>query len=337
MLHDELSYTSIPERVRKVLAELPEKSGDSSLAQERLDSLGAIDPPKGNHDGEIEVVDGVPMTHRFVEAPGDAELLSWHLVEAGAGEPVVYLHGIPDSWYMWHKSMADLSATHHVIAIDLKGYGQSDKRRGDYRHEGVAGQLASLLDVLGLGRINLVTHDRGTVQADYLAANDPYRVIRYVRGEQHLFHYNPELSPQEHRFADPVRSRILANPGLKVAESYTYGTRHPIDDAELRRAIQEFSYPGIPEAVPRYFNSSSFRLEWIERRTRLIEAWRAPVLVLQGKHDFRQPSEFYEGVEAQLPPGSRVHLLDGGHFWAQEVPDEYSRVVREFITGTPAS
>ncbi|MEU1405660.1 alpha/beta hydrolase [Streptomyces sp. NPDC005728] len=336
MRYDELEYTPVPDRVKRLLAQLPEKSGDSSLAQARVDALGPVEPPKGNHDGEVEVVDGVSMTHRFVEAPGDAEMLTWHLVEAGEGEPIVYLHGIPDSWYMWHQSMAEMSATHRVIAIDLKGYGQSDKRPGDYRHEGVSRQLGALLDVLGLGRINLVTHDRGTVQADYLAANDPYRVIRYVRGEQHLYHYNPDLSPQEHRFADPVRSRILADPALKLAESYTYGAHHHINDDELRRAIQEFSYPGIAEAVPRYFNSSSFRLEWIERRTRLIDAWRAPVLVLQGAHDFRQPYEFYEGVEQYLPAGSRVELLDGGHFWAQEAPDEYCNAVSSFITGTTA-
>ncbi|HTT82729.1 MAG TPA: hypothetical protein VMF67_04555 [Rhizomicrobium sp.] len=40
-----------------------------------------------------------PFTHRFVTGPGDGEYLSWHYVEAGAGEPIVFLHGIPDSWY----------------------------------------------------------------------------------------------------------------------------------------------------------------------------------------------------------------------------------------------
>ena len=77
----------------------------------------------------------VTFTHHFVTAPGDAEYLTWHYVEAGSGEPIVFLHGIPDSWYQWHPQMAALASTHRCIAVDLKGYGQSDKRPGDYRHE----------------------------------------------------------------------------------------------------------------------------------------------------------------------------------------------------------
>ncbi|MFG1664198.1 hypothetical protein [Streptomyces sp. Y7] len=43
--------------------------------------------------------------------------------------------------------------------------------------------------------------------------------------------------------------------------------------ADLVRTVQEFSYDGISTAVPRYFNSSSFHQEWIDRRTRLIPRW----------------------------------------------------------------
>ena len=94
-----------------------------------------------------------------------------------------------------------------------KGYGQSEKRPGDYRHEGVAQQLLGLLDVIGIDSINLLTHDRGTVQGDWIAATNPDRVLRYCRGEQHLYHFNPILAPQENLFRgggthiakDPVR------------------------------------------------------------------------------------------------------------------------------------
>ena len=79
--------------------------------------------------------------HHFVEAPADYTLITWHYVEAGHGEPIVFLHGIPDSWYQWHHQMAALAKTHRCIAVDLKGYGQSDKSPGDYRHEGVAEQM----------------------------------------------------------------------------------------------------------------------------------------------------------------------------------------------------
>jgi len=48
------------------------------------------------------------------------------------------------------------------------------------------------------------------------------------------------------------------------------------------RLIQEYSYPGVVRAVPRYFNSSRFRKEWLDRRQRLLAAWTCPVMVMQG-------------------------------------------------------
>ena len=70
------------------------------------------------------------------------------------------------------------------------------KRAGDYRHEGAADQLYAMLQQIGIKRFNLVTHDRGSVQADYIAAKYPESILRYAHGEQHLHHYNPQLAPQ---------------------------------------------------------------------------------------------------------------------------------------------
>ncbi len=324
----ELEYAPIPERA---LAALAEERRRAALIPERLAHFADVPPAPGNRDGEVETLPGgVAVTHRFVEADGDSETVRWHLVEAGAGEPIVFLHGVPESWFMWHRQLAAFAATHRVIAVDLKGYGQSDKQTGDYRQEGVAEQLLALLDALGLDRVNLVAHDRGSVIADYLGANHPERVLRYARGEQHLYHFNPELAPQERLFTDPARNRILDDPLRMVVGAYTTLAVRPIADADVRRAIQEFGYERIGWAVPRYFNSSSFRKEWIDRRTRLMAAWTFPVLVLQGSHDPRQPREFYDGVERFLPNG-RVRFVDAGHFFVLENPDETTRALGDLL------
>lgn len=89
-----------------------------------------------------------------------------------------------------------LSKQYRCIGVDLKGYGQSEKGPGDYRHEGVSEQLYDLLKLIRLENFNLITHDRGTVQADFMVAKHPESVIRYGRGEQHLYHFNPQLAPQ---------------------------------------------------------------------------------------------------------------------------------------------
>ena len=86
------------------------------------------------------------LTHHIAEADG----VSWHWVEAGDGDPVVLLHGIPESWGCWKHQIPTLSQSFRVLAFDLKGYGQSDKRDGDYTVTNVARELIALLDSIGV-------------------------------------------------------------------------------------------------------------------------------------------------------------------------------------------
>jgi pimeloyl-ACP methyl ester carboxylesterase len=324
----DLRYTDVPSRIRAEPFAAPR-----ILLPALQKALSLVNVPRraANRDGDVEMLGEARAVHRFIEAPGDSERIGWHLVDAGAGEPIVFLHGLPESWFMWHRQIADLGRDHRVIAIDLKGYGQSQKSTGDYRHEGVAEQLAALFDVLGLDKVNLVSHDRGSVVADYFGAKYPERVRRYVRGEQHLFHFHPALAPQEKLFTHPVQSAILHFPVLLVAAAYTELCRHPVAREDLVRTVQEWSWPGIGTAVARYFHSSSFHKEWIDRRTRLMAAWRFPVLVLQGEHDPRQPREFYEGIEGAMPDAT-VAFIDAGHFFVFESPDKTTQCLRDFLS-----
>ena len=66
--------------------------------------------------------------------------------------------------------------------------------------------------------------------------------------------------------------------------------------------------------MERYFQSSTFRKDWIDRRTRLIPAWRADILVLQGSDEPPMPVENYAGLDEYLPDVT-VELVDGGHFF----------------------
>lgn len=278
-----------------------------------------VPPAPENNDGEVEDIGGLSVTHRFVDAPGESETVRWHYVEAGAGPTLVLMHGIPQSWHMWAPILPELAKHFRCIAIDLKGYGQSDKRRGDYRHEGAAGQVVSLLDAIGVGDFHLFSHDRGTVQADFMAASQGTRVKRWVRGSQHLIHFHPDLASQEILFTDLETRGILQDPMKMFQWGFGRLCKHPIPREQVIRAVQEFSRPGTGLAVERYFQSSTFRKDWIDRRTRLIPAWRADILVLQGSDEPPMPVENYQGLEEYLPDVT-VELVDGGHFYVEENP-----------------
>jgi pimeloyl-ACP methyl ester carboxylesterase len=306
------------ERVESLLGRLPETG-----------------PAKSNSDGEHERLGDTTVVHRFIAAPGDSETVTWHCVEAGdpSAHTVVFLHGVPDSWWQWHYALESLSDQYHCVAIDLKGYGQSDKRTGDYRQQGVATQLQSLLESMGISEFALVTHDRGTPPGDHLVSALGDRVTGYARGQQHLWHLHPSLHPQEKLFTSSEATALLTDARRFVATAYTWLTTRPVEASDLLRTIEEFAHPGIAAAIPRYFHSSSFRQEWIDRRTELIRSWAAPVLILQGAHDPLQPREFYTDPDVfrMLPSGSDVHLFDTGHFWPFEAPGESVGVIRAFL------
>lgn len=327
----DLQYTDLPERAQRALESFVP---DEDLVSQRTEHFADVEPREPDHDGDIEVLDGPTFTHHFVEAPGDHELIRWHYVEVGEGEPVVFLHGIPDSWFQWHHQMADLAGEYRCIAVDLKGYGQSEKARGDYRHVGAAGQLFTMLEQIGLEKFNLITHDRGTVQADYIAADHPDRVLRYGRGEQHLYHFNPALAPQDQIFGDAPWTGLMEDPKRFAVWVYAFVCNLPVADADMRRVIQEFSYPGTTRAVPRYFLSSTFRKEWIERRTRLLDAWRCPVTLLQGADSRSQTREFYTDAREYIPNAKSVDVcyIPGGHFWTLESPRDSTEAIREALS-----
>lgn len=323
-----LEYTSVPERHKKEMNIVPDREKIAA----RLAHFADVEPREPDSEGGTEVLDGVEFTHHFVDAPGDQETVRWHYVEAGAGEPIVFLHGLPDSWFQWHHVMASLAATHRCIGVDLKGYGQSEKKAGDYRHAGAAAQLVTMLDTIGIDKFNLVSHDRGSVQADHIAADNPDRVLRYGRGEQHLYHLHPDIMQQVTLFTEAPWNGVMEDPKRFVV--WCYGeAKVPIPDDEMRRVIQEFSYPGTTHAVPRYFNSSTFRQEWVERRTRLLAAWQCPVMIMQGFTSRTQPREFYEKARDYIPNAREVAVryMQAGRYWTMEVPGDTTSALTELL------
>jgi len=321
-----LEYTVPPERVAGVMAAAVARG----QAPERRQ--WSAEAPIENVDGETEILPGgATVTHRFVDGPGDYETVNWHFVEAGPkdAQTLVFLHGIPDSWYLWHNQINDLSADYHVLAIDMKGYGQSEKGPGDYRNEGVAEQVVGLLDTLDVEKASFVSHDRGTPVVDSIVAYHPERINKFIRGEQHLWHWHPQLSPQEHWFRNP-ESNMFAKPEELVANLHAVLSERPIPEADVKRTISEASHPFIDWCVPRYFQSSSFRMEWINRRLNLIKRWEAPILVLQASDDPFQPRENYYDIEEHIP-NATVDFVESGHFYSLENPTDTTEKIANFL------
>ncbi len=104
-----------------------------------------------------------------------------HYRRAGAGEPVLLLHGYPQTHTCWHAVAPALAHHFTVVCADLRGYGDSSKPAGltdhsNYSKRAMAQDMVELMASLGFERFHLVGHDRGGRVGHRLAADHPQRV-----------------------------------------------------------------------------------------------------------------------------------------------------------------
>jgi pimeloyl-ACP methyl ester carboxylesterase len=126
-------------------------------------------------DDSVVLIDG-PWTHRTVRANG----IALHVVEAGTGPLVLLLHGMPAFWWTWSRQLIDLAdAGYRAVAVDLRGYGASDKTPRGYDATTMAADIAQLVTALGEQDAMIVGNDVGGLLAWTVAAQHP-QVVRRI-------------------------------------------------------------------------------------------------------------------------------------------------------------
>src|SRR5215207_675612 len=123
---------------------------------------------------ELPVLDGV--THRTVRARG----LRFHVAEAGAGAPVVLLHGWPQHWWLWRRVVPLLAPHARLLMLDLRGFGWSDAPPDGYDKQTMAEDVLGVLDAMEIDRVRLVGHDWGGWIGFLAALSAPERIERLM-------------------------------------------------------------------------------------------------------------------------------------------------------------
>jgi len=116
-----------------------------------------------------------PQSH-FAEVNG----IRLHYLRAGVGKPVVLLHGFAETSHMWLPLMSELQTEHTVIAVDLRGAGESSAPANGYTKAEMAVDIHELAKSLGFPSVSLVGHDIGLMVAYAYASQFPKEVDRIV-------------------------------------------------------------------------------------------------------------------------------------------------------------
>ncbi|XP_022913200.1 epoxide hydrolase 4-like [Onthophagus taurus] len=126
------------------------------------------------------LVDNTFGQHKYVKL----KKVKIHYVEAGLKQnhPIILLHGFPDCWISWRHQIHFLSEYFRVIAIDLKGFGDSDKPiwRGSYKIDVLLTELSQFLSVLNINKCTIIGHDIGGLIGWFLSYEKPDLVEKFV-------------------------------------------------------------------------------------------------------------------------------------------------------------
>lgn len=250
--------------------------------------------------------------------------------EAGEGPAVVLVHeAIADS-RMWDPQWETFPTAHRTIRFDQRGYGRSPIEPGVYSH---AGDLVALLDVLGLDRTSLVGGSLGGRVALEVAVAQPERIEKLVLMDAGL----PGHAWSEETQAGWAEEEAALERG-DLDAAVEVNLRMWVDgphrsaanvDADMRARVGEMQRRAfeLQMAVAEDAREELLVPDLSDR----LEEVRAPTLVLTGDEDHDDIQSIANLLAEKIPDARRTSIPRAAHIPSLERPDEFDRVVLDFL------
>lgn len=288
------------------------------------------------------------FTHKRIRTSG----ATINVVTAGQGEPVLLLHGYPQTMACWHQIAPVLAQHYTVVCADLRGYGGSSKPKGlpdhsNYSKREMALDMAEVMTKLGHERFHLVGHDRGGRVAHRLAKDHGERVqtltvldisptlkmfestdLRFATAYYHWFQMLQPPPLPEKMLQGIVPFNILGMVGRSEPDLSAFSKE------ALAEYVKAFKDPkAVHASCEDYRAAGTIDLEHDrkDRRRKL----KMPVLALWGKHGVI--NRLFHCLEdwREVASDVRGKALDCGHFVPEERPAETLKEIRRFIGAYP--
>jgi pimeloyl-ACP methyl ester carboxylesterase len=251
-----------------------------------------------------------------------------HHTEAGTGTPLVLLHGFALSSGMWSAQRDGLADACRVITPDQRGFGGSPLGDDEPSLEHAVGDLAALLDRLGLDRVVLGGLSMGGYVVMRFLARYPERVAAVVLADTKAVADIPEAKERRERIArrvvEPGGIEVLYREFVPTIVGRSTKQHRPEVVERVRELIAKQPVEGIAWAS----RAMGVRPD----STDVLAGTRVPALVIVGDEDELTPPAEAQAMAAVLPRAELVRIPGAGHLSAVEDPAAFTAAVREFVT-----
>ncbi len=273
---------------------------------------------------------------KYVEVHGS----NIHYVEEGTGDPVLFVHGNPTWSYLWRNIIPKVAQTHRAIAVDLLGFGRSDKPSdADYSFDEHCAVVAGFIDSLDLRNLSLVLHDWGGPIGMSYAIDHKENVAKVVLISTFVAPVKLPLG-----FALKVlrlrwlsafiiqRLNLFLPFALRVGvANRSHLTREvlrqyhaPFPDYESRRSMRRW-----PEQLPLGPADSAYRA--LERIGAALPSFDRPVLVLKAERDPILTMKRAKWLVQTLPVARLEVVEKAGHYAQEDQPEKVAAAISQFL------
>lgn len=276
-----------------------------------------------------------PTVHDRYVVAGGLRMRYWSAGEQGT--PIVLLHALACSVEFWEPAMALLAKNHRVFALDLVGFGLSDKPDAPYTSAYLAGTVRDFIDALGLEQVDLVGNSMGGAVALKFALDFPARVHRLVLVCAAGLGY--AVGPGPRLLSLPVVGEILGRPrrstSRRVVEACVYNRSAVTDElvaAVYRHGKTKGAVRSLLRTVRSFIRFQGQRADVIEEHRSGFPRIQAPTLVMTGAKDRVIPADYLDAI-TRIPKVEVRTFEKCGHYPQLEVPEAFSNAVLEFLAG----